>query len=99
MTRLAHSRSGVEVGVRTLVTACHVVDGATTVKVTHDQGKTSFPVSQVTRDPGGEEHACLDRNQSPLGDPCEQESRGADESRPDDREQREREPSDGAHLE
>ena len=61
--------SGVEVGVRTLVTACHVVDGATTVKVTHDQGKTSFPVSQVTRDPGKRDLCMLTVDEDLTGAP------------------------------
>lgn len=61
--------SAVEVGVRTLVTACHVVEGATTVKVTHDQGKTSFPVSQVTRDPGKRDLCMLTVDEDLTGAP------------------------------
>jgi serine protease Do len=51
--------SAVALGSRTLATACHVVDGATSVQVTHDKGKTMFPVSQVTHDPGHGRDLCM----------------------------------------
>lgn len=51
--------SAVEVGSRTLVTACHVVDGATSVQVSRGQGKAMYPVAQVTHDPDKSRDLCM----------------------------------------
>jgi S1-C subfamily serine protease len=51
--------SAVEIGARTLVTACHVVNAATSVQVRRDSGKTVVPVAQVTRDPDRARDLCL----------------------------------------
>lgn len=51
--------SAVAIGSRTLVTACHVLRGATSVKVTHDQGKAEAPVALVTHDPDHARDLCL----------------------------------------
>lgn len=51
--------SAVVIGSRTLVTACHVLKGATSVKVTHDNGKAEAPVALVTHDPDHARDLCL----------------------------------------
>lgn len=44
---------------RSLVTACHVVNGATSVKVTRDGGAKTLLVAQVTHDPDRARDLCL----------------------------------------
>lgn len=51
--------SAVVIGSRTLVTACHVVHGATSVRVTHDSGKVSASVTEVVQDPDRARDLCL----------------------------------------
>jgi S1-C subfamily serine protease len=51
--------SAVEVGPRTLITACHVVKSATSVRVTRQQSKTSEMVTAVTRDPDQKRDLCM----------------------------------------
>ena len=51
--------SAVEVGPRTLVTACHVVNGATSVQVSRGQRKAVYPVAQVTHDPDKGRDLCM----------------------------------------
>ena len=51
--------SAVAIDARTLATNAHVVNGATTIRVTHDAGKTIIPVAQVTRDPDPARDLCL----------------------------------------
>jgi serine protease Do len=50
--------SAVQIGPRTLVTACHVVDGATSIRVTHDKGKATIAIAQVIRDPDKTRDLC-----------------------------------------
>jgi hypothetical protein len=47
----------------------------------------------MARDPTSEEHPGLDRDQPRLRDSCQQEGGGADESRPDDYQERDGEPA------
>jgi serine protease Do len=51
--------SAVAIDARTLATNAHVVNGATTIRVSHDAGKTIIPVVQVTRDPDPARDLCL----------------------------------------
>jgi S1-C subfamily serine protease len=54
-------RSGGAVAIdhRSLATACHVVDGATSARITRDGGQKAFPVAQVTPDPDRARDLCL----------------------------------------
>jgi serine protease Do len=51
--------SAVMIGARTVVTACHVVDGATSVRISREGGKLNVPVAQVTKDPDRARDLCL----------------------------------------
>ncbi len=51
--------SAVAIDARTLASNAHVVDGATSIRVTHDAGKTIVQVVQVTRDPDPARDLCF----------------------------------------
>ena len=51
--------SAVAIDARTLATNAHVVNGATSIRVSHDAGKTIVQVAQVTRDPDPARDLCL----------------------------------------
>jgi S1-C subfamily serine protease len=51
--------SAVVIAPRLLVTACHVVAGATAVEVARDAGKSVVPIATVTRDPDRTRDLCL----------------------------------------
>ena len=51
--------SAVAIDARTLATNAHVVNGATSIRVSHDAGKTIVKVAQVTRDPDPARDLCL----------------------------------------
>lgn len=51
--------SAVEIAPRLLVSACHVVAGATQIEVVRDGGKAVVPISTVTRDPDRDRDLCL----------------------------------------
>ncbi|HLK25944.1 MAG TPA: serine protease [Caulobacteraceae bacterium] len=59
--------SAVEIGPRLLVSACHVVQGATSVDVVRESGMRIVPIATITRDPDHDRDLCLLTAKEDLG--------------------------------